>query len=190
MHSRLIEFLGERQILYYKQCGLQKDFLTNHAILNLLIIIQKALDDGQIACRIFIDLEKTFETVSHDIVPEQLDHYGIGGISNNCFRPCLIAGSQVVLINNFNSDYKTVKQGVRQGSVLGPLLFLNFINDLNTAIKRFESFHFADDTCPLNIKGSVQQINSDVIQDLKFLVQRLNANRICLNVVKTEVVIF
>ena len=109
MHSRLIEFLGERQILYYKQCGLQKDFLTNHAILNLLIIIQKALDDGQIACRIFIDLEKTFETVSHDIVPEQLDHYGIGGISNNCFRSCLIAGSQVVLINNFNSDYKTVK---------------------------------------------------------------------------------
>ena len=155
MHRRLIEFLGNRQTLYYKQCGLQKYFLTNHAIFNLLKIIQKALDDGQIAWGIFIDLEKAFETVSHEIVPEQLDHYGIGGISNDWFRSYLIAGSQVVPINNFNSDYKTIKCGVRQGSVLGLLLFLNFINDLNTAIKHFETFHFADDNCPLNIKDSV-----------------------------------
>ena len=77
MHSRLIEFLEERQILYYKQFGFRKDFSTNHAILNLLEIIQKALDDGQIACGIFIDLEKAFDTVSHDILLEKLDHYGI-----------------------------------------------------------------------------------------------------------------
>ena len=62
MHSRLNEFLEERQILYCKQFGFRKDFLTNHAILNLLEIIQKALDGGQIACGIFIDLEKAFDT--------------------------------------------------------------------------------------------------------------------------------
>ena len=64
MHSRLSEFLEERQILYYKQFGFRKDFSTNHVILNLLKIIQKALDDGQIACEIFIDLEKVFDIVS------------------------------------------------------------------------------------------------------------------------------
>ena len=64
MHSTPIEFLKERQIRYYKQFGLRKDFSTSNAILNLLEIIQKAVDDGQLACRIFIDLENTFDTVS------------------------------------------------------------------------------------------------------------------------------
>ena len=70
------------------------------------------------------------------------------------------------------------------------MLFLIFINDLNTAIKHSETFHFADDTCLLNIKDSVKQINKVVNKDLKFLVQWLNANRISLNVAKTEVAIF
>ena len=131
MHSRLNEFLEERQILYYKQFGFRKDFSTNHAILNLLEIIQKALDGGQIACGIFIDLEKAFDTVSHDILLEKLDLYGIRGISNDWFRSYLSDRSQIVSINGFNSDYKTVKYGVTQGSVLGPLLLLIFINDLN-----------------------------------------------------------
>ena len=81
MHSRLIEFLEEKQILYYKQFGFRKDFSTNHAILNLLEIIQKALDDGQIACGIFIDFEKAFDTVSNDILLQKLDYCGIRGIS-------------------------------------------------------------------------------------------------------------
>ena len=188
MHSRLIGFLEERQILYYKQFCFQKDFSTSHAILNLLEIIQKALDDGQIACGIFIDFEKAFDTVSHDI--QKLDHYGIRGISNDWFRSNLSDRSRFVSTNGFNSDYKTIKYSVPQGSVVGPLLFLIFINDLNTAIKHSETFHFADDTCLLNIKDSVKQINKVVNKDLKFLVQWLNANRISLNVAKTEIVIF
>ena len=63
-----------------------KIFLNECAILNLLEIIQKALDDGQIACGIFIDLGKAFDTVSHDILLEELDHYGIRGISNDWFH--------------------------------------------------------------------------------------------------------
>ena len=112
----------------------------------MLEIIQKALDDGQIACGIFIDLQKAFDTVSHDILLEKLDHYGIRGISNDWFRSYLSDRSQFVSINGFNCDYKTIKYGISQGSVLGPLLFLIFINDLSTAIKQPETFHFADDT--------------------------------------------
>ena len=81
IHGRLIEFLEGKQILYYRQFGFRKDFSTNHAILTLLESIQKALDDGQFACGIFIDLEKAFDTVSHDILLEKLNYYGIRGIS-------------------------------------------------------------------------------------------------------------
>ena len=146
-------------------------FSTNHATLNLLEIVQKALDDGKIACGIFIDLEKGFDTVNHDILLEKLDHYGVRGISNDWFRSYLSDRSQLVSINGFNSDYKTIKYGVPQGSVLGSLLFLIFINDLNIAIKHSEIFHFADDTCLLNIKDSVKQIIKVVNKDLKLLVQ-------------------
>ena len=156
----------------------------------MLEIIQKALDGGQIACGIFIGLEKAFDTVSHDILLEKLEHYGIRGISNDWFRSYLSDRSQFVSINGFNSDYKTIKYRVPQGSVLGPLLFLIFINDLNIVIKHSETFHFADDTCLFNIKDPVKQRNKVVNKDLNFLFQWLNANKISLNVTKTEVVIF
>ena len=170
MHSRLIEFLEEKQILYYRQFGFRKDFSTNHAILTLLESIQKAQDNGQLACEIFLDLEKAFDTVSHDILLEILNHYGIRGIENDWFRSYLSGRTQFVSINGFNSDYKTVKYGVPHGSVVGPLLFLIFINDLNIAIKNSETFHFADDTCLLNIKDSVKKINKIDNNDLKFLI--------------------
>ena len=178
MHGRLIEFLEGKQILCYRQFGFRKDFSTNHVILTLLESIQKALDDGQFACAIFIDLEKAFDTISHDILLEKLNQHGIRGIANDWFRSCLNDRTQFVSVNGFNSDYKTVKYGVPQGSVLGPLLFLIFINDLNIAIKNSETFHFADDTCLLNIKDSIKKINKVVNKDLKFLIQWLHANKI------------
>ena len=125
--------------------------------------------------------------MSHDILLEKLDHCGIRGISNDRFRSYLSDRSQFVSINGFNSDYKTIKYGVPQGSVLGPLLFLIFINDFNTATKHSETFHFADDTCLLNIKDSDKQINKVVKKDLKFPVQWLNAKRISPNVAKTKI---
>ena len=82
-HSRIIEFLKEKQILYYRQFGLRKDFSTNHVILTLLESMQKALDDRQFACRIFIDLKKAFDTVSHDILLEKLHQCCIRGIAND-----------------------------------------------------------------------------------------------------------
>ena len=89
MHSILIEFLQERQILFYKQFGFLRDLSKSNAILNLLEITQKALDDGKIARGVFIDLEKAFDTGSHDILLEKLNHYSIRGISNDWFRPYL-----------------------------------------------------------------------------------------------------
>ena len=138
----------------------------------------------------FRDLEKAFDTVSPDILLQKLNHYSIRGVSNDLFRSYLSDRTQFVSINVFNSDYKTVKYAVRQVSILGPLLFLIFVNDLNTAIRISETFHFADDTCLLNIKDTVKKINKLVHKDRKFLIQWMHANKISLNVAKTAVIIF
>ena len=133
-----------------------------------------------------IDLKKVFGTISYDILLEKLNCYGIKGLSNDWFRSYLSDRTQFVSINSFNSDCKTVKYGLPQGSVLGPLLFLIFINDLNIAIKNSETFHFADDTCLLNIKDSIKKINK-VVNKVSDLVATY---KISLNVAKTEVIIF
>lgn len=103
-------------------------------------LLQKALDDEKIPYGLFIDLEKAFDIASYDILLEKLDLYGIRNISNNWFRFYLSDRFQFVSINDFTSDYKTIKQGVPQGPILGkPLAYLNFQNVLNIRTKHPET---------------------------------------------------
>ena len=97
-------------------------------------------------CRVFIDLQKAFDNVSHEVLPEKLKHYGIRSKGNNWFRSFLTNRKQYVSINGFFSQTKIVRCGVPQGSTLGPLLFLIYINDLNNALDKCRVHHFADDT--------------------------------------------
>ena len=131
---------------------------------------------------------QAFCTGNHDILLKKTDHYGIRGISKDWFISYLSDRCQFVSINSLKSDYKTIKYDVPRGSVPGPLPLLIFINDLNIAIKHCETFDFAEDTCILNNRDSVKQTNKVVNEDLKFLFQWLNVNRISLNVATTEIV--
>ena len=119
-----------------------------------------------------------------------LHHYGLRGISNKWFESYLTDWKQFVSVNGFNSNISTITNGVPQGSVLGPLLFLIYINDLNVAIKHCKVHHFADDTNLLNINKSPKHLNKFINIDLKNLTKWLNANKISLNVSKTEMVLF
>ena len=119
-----------------------------------------------------------------------MNHYGICGVSNDWFKSYLSNRNQYVSINGFDSGLTTINCGVPQGSVLGPLLFLLYINDLNQAIKFCKVHHFADDTNLLCLSNSIKKLNKLVNADLKHLVNWLNANKISLNVKKTEMVIF
>ena len=137
-----------------------------------------------------MELQKAFVTVDYQILLSKLDYYGIRGISNNWFKSYLSNRQQCVSINGYNSELVAMNCGVPQGSVLGPLLFLLYINDLNQAIKFCKVHHFADDTNLLYLGKSIKKLNKLVNIDLKNLLYWLNANKISLNVKKTELVIF
>ena len=119
-----------------------------------------------------------------------MDYYGIRRISNNWFSSYLQNRTQFASINGFDSDVNAICCGLPQDSILGPLIFLIYINDLHFAMKYCKVHHFADDTNLLNFNNSIKKINKQVGHDLKYLSYWLNANKICLNVSKTEVVLF
>ena len=150
----------------------------------------KNLDEGDIGCCIFVDLQKAFNTVEHDILLSKLEHYGIRGLANEWFKSYFSNRKQYVPINGYDSNLADVKFGVPQGSVLGPLLFLIYINDLNQTLKFCKVHHFADDTNLIHFSKSVYTLNKYIHLDLKHLTYWLNANRISLKVKKTELVIF
>ena len=151
--SRVYKFLEEYKCIYDLQFGFRAKHSTNHALINITETIRNALDANNIACGVFVDLEKAFDTVNHDILINKLFHYGIRGIGNDWFTSYLSNRTQNVSILGFDSETKVVPHGVAQGSVLGPLLFLLYINDLHAAIEFSKVYHFADDTNFLNISS-------------------------------------
>ena len=186
MYRRLYTFLNNSNIIYDLQFGFRKQYSTSHALISITENIQKALDDGNIGCGVFVDLQKAFDTVYHQILLAKLNHYGIRGVSNDWFKSYLSNRNQYVSINGYESALAAINCGVTQGSVLRPLLFLLYINDLNQAIKFCIVHHFADDTNLLCLSNSIKKLNKLINTDLKQLVNWLNANKTSLNVKKLK----
>ena len=190
MYKRLYTFLNNSNIIYNLQFGFRQQYSTSHALINITKNIRKGLDDGNIGCGVSVDLQKAFDIVDHQILLAKLNHYGICGVSNDWFKSYLSNHNQYVSTNCFDSGLTSINCSIPQGSVLGPLLFLLYINDLNQAIKFCKVHHFTDDTNLLCLSNSIKKLNKLVNTDLKHLVNWLNANKISLNVKKTEMVIF
>ena len=190
MHERLYSFLSKHKCIYDRQFGFRNRHSTNHALLDLIEDIRNAMDNNKFAVGVFVDLQKAFDTVDHNILLNKLDHYGIRGVANNWFKSYLSNRKQFVTINGVNSDLQSMKFGVPPGSVLGPLLFLIYINDLHSAIKFCTTRHFADDTNLVIKNKSMKQLKKQLNFDLCKLVSWLKANKISLNKSKTEMLIF
>ena len=126
MYKRLYTFLNKNNVIYNLQFGFRQQYSTSHALINITENIRKALDDGNIGCGVFVDLQKAFHTVDHKILLAELNHYGICGVSNDWFKSYMSNCNQYVSINGYESGLATLNCGVPQGSVLGPLILTKY----------------------------------------------------------------
>ena len=190
MHIHLVNFLRKNKLLFCHQFGFRNGYSVNHALTSLTELIRKALHEENFVCGVFIDLQKAFETVDHNILFSKLYHYGVKGTSHQWFKSYLTRRQQYTPINHQKSSLSNIKNSVPQGSVLGTLLFLLYINDLKKAVVHSKVQHFADDTKFLYASRSLRNLHKTANFDLSNLVQWLRANKIYLNVNKTEIAVF
>ena len=187
MYARLYQFLEKSQLFYSLQFGFRAKHSTNHA---LIIITQRPLrnqlSNNKLGCGVFLDLRKTFDTVNHKILLEKLQHYGVRGMPFNWFQSYLTNRKQYVEVNGAPSDVLDVMYGVPQGSVLGPPLFLTFINDLPAVCKKLKFYLFADDTNIYFESDSLDLLEKTMNKELKKVDKWLTTNRLALNVDKSH----
>ena len=191
MYNWLKAFLEKFGILHESQYGFREKRSTEHAILEIINQIQTNMDRKLYTCGIFIDLQKAFDTVDHTILLKKLDHYGVRGIVNDWFTSYLTARKQITEIGPLNISKKaTVLPGVPQGSVLGPLLFLVYINDICNSCNQMKFYLFADDTNLLYADNNLKSMESTINDELCKLYDWLIPNKLSLNIKKSNYVIF
>ena len=192
VYSQLIKYLELKNILYSKQYGFRSNKSTTQAILNLLTKIYTTLDNGDLYFSLFLDFQKAFDCVSHEILLAKLYHYGIRGIPHQWFTSYLTDRKQCVAVNGGLSEPRDVLCGVPQGSNLGPLLFLIFINDLPTCTGYFDFCLFADDSTLSCIipRSQIDNVHSEINLHLVHVHEWLSVNKIKLNCEKSKYVVF
>ena len=190
MHNRLQQFLDKSNILYDRQFGFRKSYSTAHAIMEVVDHLTTNIDKRLITIGVFLDLSKAFDTIKHDILLDKLAHYGIRGITLDWFKSYLTERHQQVTCSNAVSNLTTILCGVPQGSILGPLLFLIYINDIIKCSNNLIMYLFADDTTVFITAANYLNLTVHMNNELIHLNDWLNVNLLSLNLKKTSYIIF
>ena len=190
IYERLSQYFISKNLLSTDQYGFRQGKSTKGALIRFINHIENNIDQGQKTGAVYIDLKKAFDTVDHQILLRKMEKYGIRGLPLEWFKSYLDARCQYIHNKGKNSPKANIKCGVPQGSNLGPLLFLIYVNDLPYCLKNMKATLFADDTtlslATINIRTLQEKMNGD----LQSLEDWFKANKLTLNVNKSYGCIF
>ncbi len=190
VYNRVMTFLDKDNQLYKHQYGFRKGYSTVNAVSEFVADTLQAFEDKQYTVAVFLDLSKAFDTIDHKILLYKLSNYGIRGKALEWFKSYLSDRTQYVSHNGNNSDIMNITCGVPQGSILGPLLFLLYINDLPNSLKYLKAILFADDSTVYGSSKSLSTLVRNTQDDLNKLNDWLCANKLSLNINKTNFIVF
>ena len=190
MHNRLLDFVDKNKLLYSYQFGFRPSHNTNNALMLLVDKILTGFDKNEITIGVFIDFSKAFDTVNHELLLKKLYRYGIRGVAHNWLTDYMNNRKQYVHYDGISSSTGNISCGVPQGSILGPLLFILYINDISKVSDNLCSILFADDSS-FFIQGKDVTLMTSILNiELRKLVLWIQSNKLSLNVEKTNFILF
>jgi hypothetical protein len=189
VHDQLYSYLTNANILSPSQSGFRSGHSTNSALIDVSDYILENMNNSKVTAAIFLDLKKAFDTVSHNILISKLSKYGINGSALKWFISYLSNRSQIVSINSSYSDPQHINIGVPQGSILGPLLFIIYVNSLPDCVT-CKCIMYADDTTLLCSSSDPACLQSELDANMKNIAKWFESNMLTINIKKTKLMVF
>ena len=190
VHNRLYSFLSQSNFSYDLQVGFRKNHSTSQAAAVMVENINKSFEDKEYTLGVFLNLSKAFDTIDHSILLAKLNHFGVRGVANEWFRSYLNDHLVQTEIDGNISNSKPIVVGVPQGSILGPLPFLIYINDFPKCLTLGKAIMFADDTNLFLNSSSYQALYEVTNTQLKHVKVWLSVNKLTLNTDKILYIAF